>query len=57
VTGREWPGGHFLFFVSPKKRKQKKGDCKTLPFGFPLLRQRLKRISLQKQLQVQVHKR
>ena len=21
------PTGHFLFFASPKKRKQKKGDC------------------------------
>jgi hypothetical protein len=35
VTSRGWPGGHLLFFASLKKSKQKKGDRKTLPFGFP----------------------
>ena len=27
LTMRLVPTGHFLFFASPKKRKQKKGDC------------------------------
>jgi hypothetical protein len=26
TTGREWPGGHFLSFASPKERKQRKGE-------------------------------
>lgn len=25
-AGREWPGGHFLSFASPKERKQRKGE-------------------------------
>ncbi len=31
------PGGALLFFASPKKRKQKKGEPDALPFGFAAL--------------------
>jgi len=38
-AGREWPGGHFLSFASPKERKQRKSEpavcVPTLRFGQP----------------------
>lgn len=38
-AGREWPGGHFLSFASPKERKQRKSEpavCDpTLHYGQP----------------------
>ncbi|MFC6522563.1 hypothetical protein ACFQAT_25420 [Undibacterium arcticum] len=40
LPSRGWPGGHLLFFASPKKSKQKKGDRADLPFGCPFARRK-----------------